>query len=221
MKKIIPIALAILMAFTLMSCTNSDETSSPDTSPSETPAQTSPSPADASDEASPSPSDGENTGISADENLTTVDITIPASFLQGQDMSSFDADTYADEQGFNSATLNEDGSVTVTMTKLKYNEFMKELADSYKETFTSLVGAPETAFIKDITYTDNFDQITVDVDREGYEAAMLDMTPVVLGMSAMVYQSFIEMDKHTEIIIRDSDTGETIKTIVYPDAMMS
>jgi hypothetical protein len=38
-------------------------------------------------------------------------------------MSDFDSDQYAAEQGFTKAVLNEDGSVTVTMTKAKHKSF--------------------------------------------------------------------------------------------------
>lgn len=220
MKKILLIALSLIMPFILIACAPAQQTTTADVSPS---ASTVVSPTTNSSEptAEASPSESENTAISADENLLTVEITLPASMFEGKDMTTFDAQTYAKEQGFKNATLNQDGSVTVTMTKLKHSELLKAMTTQYDESFAKMVGAPGSEFIQKITHTDNFDKITVDVDRTGFEAAKINMTPFVLGMSGMLYQSFIEMDKHVEIIIRDGKTGETIKTIVYPDAMGS
>ena len=73
--------------------------------------------------------------IDTDENLLTVDITFPASFFEGTDMSTFDADAYAKEQGFISAKVNDDGSMVVTMSKKKHAELVNETAASLDTNF--------------------------------------------------------------------------------------
>jgi hypothetical protein len=156
--------------------------------------------------------------IETDEKLFTVDITLPASLYEGQDMTTFDADAYANEQGFISAKVNEDGSVTVTMTKSKHNELLTEMAASLDAAFAEFVNAEDTPYIKEISHNDDFTAVTMKVDKAAYETAF-DFTPLAIGISVAMYQAFIETEYHVDITIVDATSGDTIKTISYPDAM--
>lgn len=156
--------------------------------------------------------------IETDEKLLTVDITLPASIFEGQDMATFDADAYANEQGFSSAKVNADGSVTVTMTKGKHNELLTEMAASLDSAFAEFVNAEDTPYIKEISHNDDFTAVTMKVDKAAYENA-LDFTPFVIGISVAMYQAFVETEYHVDITIVDAATGDTIKTISYPDAL--
>lgn len=156
--------------------------------------------------------------IEVEENLLTVDITLPASLFEGEDMTTFDASAYANEQGFSSAKVNEDGSITVTMTKAKYNDLLAEMSASLDTAFAEFVGAESTPYIKGITHNDNFTEVTMKVDRAAYENAF-DFTPLAIGISVSVYQAFVETEYHVEITVVDAETGDTINTIIYPDAL--
>jgi hypothetical protein len=158
-------------------------------------------------------------GIETDEKLLTVEITLPASLFEGEDMSDFDSDQYAAEQGFTKAVLNEDGSVTVTMTKAKHKELLNNMTAEYEKTFAEMVGSEETPYIKAISHAEQFENITVDVDRAAYESALFDVTPFTLGLAGMMYRAFTEGDPKVEVVIRDADTKEVISTTVYPDAL--
>ena len=69
---------------------------------------------DGGDTPSPSAS-SESQSVQVDENLLTVEITVPKEFVEeGTTQETLDA-SLAD--GIQSATLNEDGSVTYVMTK--------------------------------------------------------------------------------------------------------
>lgn len=156
--------------------------------------------------------------IETDEKLLTVDITLPASMFESQDMSSFDADAYANEQGFSSAKVNEDGSITVTMSKAKHKEMLNEMATSLDTNFAEFVNGENTPYIKEITHNDDFTAVTMKVDKAAYENAF-DFTPFAIGMSVAMYQAFTETEYHVEISIVDVATGETINSITYPDAL--
>ena len=156
--------------------------------------------------------------IDTDEKLLSVDITLPASMFEGQDMTNFDADAYADEQGFSSAKVNEDGSITVTMTKAKHKEILEEMATSLDANFAEFVNGESTPYIKEITHNDDFTTVTMKVDKAAYEGAF-DFTPLAIAMSAAMYQAFIETEYHVEISIVDVATGEKINSITYPDAL--
>ncbi len=215
MKKLWISLLVVSLVLIVSSCGKNTESD---------PALPSAAPSEAAEETDaaatePAPTDTENQGITTDENLLTVDITLPASLFEDQDMATFDPDAYAEEQGFKKAVLNEDGSVTVTMTKAKYRELLEEMTQSYEESFSEMIESESTPYVKAISHTDDFGTITVDVDRAAYEAGFLDMTPFVVGMTGMMYQVFLDGEPHVEVIMRDADTGETIKSTIYPDDM--
>ena len=200
MKKLITFALALCMLLSMTAC-----------APTESPNGTN---APAND-STPS-SSATSGGIDTDENLLTVDITLPASMFAEEDMTAFDADAYADEQGFVKAILNSDGSVTVTMTKSKHKELLDEMTASLEKSFSELVEADTTPYIKEITHNEDFSAVTVKVDRTGYESALFDMTPLVVGMSAMLYQAFLDMEPICVITISDAATGDTLNSVTYP-----
>lgn len=159
-------------------------------------------------------------GISVDRGVFNVDVIIPASLLQSEDMDSFDEKTFADENGYSKAKLNEDGSITVTMSKSKYDEVMKKMAEQYDQNFSDLVEAEDTPYIKSITRSKNFDEIMIEVDRDAYENS-IDLTPFVVGLLGMMYQTFNGDNLHVEVIVKDVDTGDLINSITYPDALES
>lgn len=156
--------------------------------------------------------------IDTNEKLLTVEITLPATFFEDEDMSTFDADTYAKENDFKSATLNDDGTVTIVMSKSKHRELLKEIQKNLDDSFSELVEAEETSYIKEIIHNDDFSVIDIKVVRSDYENAF-DLTPFVVGVSAAMYQAFVDMEYHCEVNVVDVDTGDVINTTVYPDAL--
>ncbi|MBQ7767592.1 MAG: hypothetical protein IJ403_01765 [Oscillospiraceae bacterium] len=158
--------------------------------------------------------------IETDEKLFSVEITLPASIFEGEDMTKFDAKAYAKEQGFTSAKVNKDGSVTVTMTKAKHKELLDEMADSLDKNFAEFVNGEDTPYIKEISHNDNFTAVTMKVDKAAYENAF-DFTPFAIALSVSMYQAFTETEYHVEVTIVDVTTGATIDSITYPDALNS
>lgn len=167
-------------------------------------------------EAPNEPEDG-GEAIKVDEKLLTVDITLPASFFEGQDMTTFDPDEYVRENGFNKAVANDDGSITVTMTKAKHNEFMTEMQKTVDSSLQDLIDDAEIAYVRNITYDKGYRVVTVEVDRAEYDAAFIDFVPFTIGLQVMFYQTFAGDELHCEVITKDGDTGETIASAVYPD----
>ena len=155
-------------------------------------------------------------GIDVDMGLFDVTITLPASFFE--DDPDFDPEEYNQEQGFKSTVQNEDGSVSITMSKAKHDELMEEMKSTIDESFVELIEAEDTPYIKAITSSDGYKSVTVDVEKEGYENSW-DFTPLLIGFSAMMYQQFDGSDLHCEVIIRDYETGEILHNVIYPDAL--
>ncbi len=198
-KKITSIILAILLILSFAGCSQSGADSNAGNDNGSTTESTS-------------------SKIETDEKLLSVEIKLPASLFEGQDMSTFDAAAYANEQGFKSAKVNEDGSVTVTMTKAKHKELLEEMANSLDTNFNEFVNGEDTPYIKEITHNDNFTSVTMKVDKVAYESAF-DFTPLAIALSVAMYQAFIETEYHVEISVVDVATGATINSITYPDAL--
>lgn len=207
MKKLLSIALAFALIMAMLSgC--SAENAPVTADPTETVAQS------VTETTSPT----EAQGIETDENLFTVTITLPASMYEGEDMTSFDFDAYIEENGFIDAYQNEDGSVSIIMSKAKHKELLKETAASLENDFAAFVNATDTPYVKEITHNDDFSSIEIKVVRADYENAW-DFTAFSVGMSAMFYQMLLDMEYHIEVSTIDIDTGEIIDTLVLPDAL--
>lgn len=196
-KKIVSIILALVFVLSFAGCSQKPNNSDGNTA--------------GSTEGSTSSQD-----IETDEKLLTVEITIPSSIFAEEDMSTFDPDAYAAEQGFISAKVNDDDSVTVTMSKAKHKELLNEMKTSLDTSFAEYVNGENTPYIKEITHNDDFTSFTMKVDREAYENAF-DFTPFAIGVLVAWYQAFTETEYHVEISIVDVATGETMDTITYPD----
>lgn len=158
-----------------------------------------------------------NGAVAVDESLLNVDLTLPASMFK--DEGDMNLDSYASENGFKKAVKNEDGSITITMSKSKHKKILSEMAAGLEENFKSLINAEDSPYIKAITHSEHFEIITADVDKAAYEGAVFNMTPFILGMSAMIYRVYTGGEVRTEIIIRDAATKEIMSSTVYPDSM--
>lgn len=200
-KKIISLILAILVVLSFAGCAQSGADSTT-----------------GNNNDNGSTTESTSAKIETDEKLLTVEIKLPASMFEGEDMTKFDADAYANEQGFKSAKVNEDGSVTITMTKAKHRELLEEMANTLDTNFKDFVNGESTPYIKDITHNDDFTAVTMKVDKAAYENAF-DFTPLAIAMSVAMYQAFTETEYHVEISIVDAATGTEINSITYPDAL--
>lgn len=210
MKKLICIIVSLVLVLSLAACTPqepNDTTGNTDSTP-ETSTSNS-----AEDTAEPGVSDTQEPDNAPD---TTVEITFPASLFE--DAEDFDPAAYAREQGFLSAVVNEDGSVTVTMTETKHNELISEMTKTLEETFAGFVEGDTTPYIKEITHNDDFTKVTIKVVRAEYENAF-DFTVVAIGMSVPIAQIAVGFEANVEISVVDVDTGDVISSVVYPDAL--
>lgn len=167
-------------------------------------------------EVTPTTENTDESGIEVDQGLFDVTITLPASFFE--DDPDFDPDAYNEENGYKNTVQNEDGSVSITMSKAQHNEIMAEMKLTIDQSFMDLIEAEDTPYIKAITSSDGYETVTVEVEKEGYENSW-DFTPLLIGFSAMMYQQFDGADLHCEISVRDYETGETLYEVVYPDVL--
>ena len=112
----------------------------------------------------------ENAGDSLDveKGVFNVDVTLPASFFE--DSTEEEIITKAKESGITEVVINEDGSVTYTMSKSKHKEMMKGMGDSVVSTIDEIVNSGNYTSIKEISYNEDFTEFNVRVNRQQFKA---------------------------------------------------
>ncbi|MGE6514064.1 hypothetical protein [Lysinibacillus sphaericus] len=204
MKKLFVLPLVILLGIVLVACSQDQEK---DSSKKKESAE------NASEETS------QDESFKVDKGLLNVDVTIPASFFEGQDIDSAIAE--AKKEGIKEAVKNDDGSVTYKMTKSKHKEMMKELETGILETVEEIKTSTDSpTSIKDVTYNKSFSEFTLMVNKEEFENSFDAMASFGLAITGMYYQLFSGVDPEkfkVTVIFKDESNGEVINTIVYPD----
>ncbi len=148
-----------------------------------------------------------------DENAP-VDVVLPTAFFAGTDMSEFDPEEYAEAQGYEAAVVNEDGSVTVTMSAEKYDSMLKKLERNILDLIDDYLRSADTDYIQSITYNEDYSLFTMTVDRAAYQAAF-DTTPVSLLLNAALYHMLIPGDAALSVEIIDAETQALLDTVTY------
>lgn len=204
MKKLFVLPLVILLGIVLVACSQDQEK---DSSKKKESAE------NASEETS------QDESFKVDKGLLNVDVTIPASFFEGQDIDSAIAE--AKKEGIKEAVKNDDGSVTYKMTKSKHKEMIKELETGILETVEEIKTSTDNpTSIKDVTYNKSFSEFTLMVNKEEFENSFDAMASFGLAITGMYYQLFSGVDPEkfkVTVIFKDESNGEVINTIVYPD----
>ena len=197
------LAFLLLTILTLAACSSKDETS------------------DKADNSKQEDNKTEETGgaVGVDKGLLNVEVTVPASFLEGEDIDSVIAQ--AKEDGIKDVKKNDDGSVTYKMTKAQHKEMMQEMKASVTGYVDELINDEDFASIKDVEYNKDFSKFTVTVDKEAFENSFDGFAAMGLAMSGMFYQVYDGVDTeklNVTIDTVDQSTGEVFGTVKYPEA---
>lgn len=110
-----------------------------------------------------------DSGIDVDKGLLNVEITIPAETAEYYGFnfeSQEEADAYAKEQGFKSATLGEDGSVTIVMSRSQHKKTMEGLSKTIDEALQEMIGSEDYPNITAVEHNDNYTSFTVTTKSE-------------------------------------------------------
>ena len=97
--------------------------------------------------------------VEVEENLFSVEITIPADYVGETTQEELDAK--AEENGYKSIKLNSDGSATYIMTKTQHEEMMNEVASNINDALSEMIGSEDYPNITDITTNDDFTEFTI------------------------------------------------------------
>lgn len=105
-------------------------------------------------------SETNNDKIEVDENLLTVELTIPSDFV-GETTQEELNQTVEEEDGLKSITLNEDGSATYVMTKKKHKEMMSEIKTGIDEELQAMVGSEDYPNFTKVEANENYTSFTI------------------------------------------------------------
>ena len=150
--------------------------------------------------------------LKAEENLLSVELTIPAS-LVGDDAATLDEEAKA--AGVSETTQNEDGSVTMKMSKIAHQKMLDEFKGSIDESLTEILNDKETyPSLTEITYNEDLTEFTVKVDPATY-GEFEALSAIGLYIAGNVYQALNAVPENqikTIVNFVNKDTGEIIET---------
>ena len=160
-------------------------------------------------------SEVEETGkIEVDDGLLTVEIEIPKNIAG--DMTQEAADALAEEKGFLSVTLNDDGSITYKMTKKRHNELLSEMKNELTD-FSDYIGTEGYENVTDISANDDLTEFVVSTRSKelNTDESFLSMYLFVEGGMYSVF-SGNELE-NIKVIYVNPDTKEIIKEVNSKD----
>ena len=137
--------------------------------------------------------------------------------MKGQDIKTIKANAAKD--GITDVVQNKDGSVTYKMTKAAHQKMIDSTKQTTTEAFGKLKGSKDFPYVKDITYNDDFSNITLVIDKTKYEDSYKDILAMDVGLQAYFYQLIIgtkEDNMKIDINFQDIKTKEVFYTQVYP-----
>lgn len=161
--------------------------------------------------------ESETEDFAVDKGLLNVEITMPASFVEGDDVDATIKE--AEAEGIK-VTKNEDGSLTYKMSKSEHKKMMKDIKTNAEKSIDEIKTDGTFPSVKDITYNNSFSKYTLTVDKAAYENSMDSWSIIGIGITGMMYNLFNgeDMDKmKINIDVKDEATGEVFDTTVYPD----
>ncbi len=153
--------------------------------------------------------------VEVDRGLFLVEIVLPADFSQGLTQESLDENL--DESGFRSATLNDDGTVTYTMTKRRHDELLAELRESIQGSVDEFI-ADEPDNYSSVTFDENLRNFTVAVNADNFngEAAWLEFSLAFQAGFYYIFAGTKEANQKFTVTYVDQDSGATLATSEWP-----
>lgn len=164
----------------------------------------------------------EESGIEVDKGLLNVEITLPSNFFDEEELASIEENIEQETQEAE-VTKNDDGSITVKMSKSDHKKMLEEMKEELIVAIEDILEDENFVSIQDISYNKDFSNLTIVVsDQETFENSLDGFATLTLGVGSLLYQAFdgkdLEKDKVTLEIV-DESTNETIHEIIYPDAL--
>ncbi len=125
--------------------------------------------------------------VEVDKGLFDVTLTIPKDFMG--ETTQEELDQMAKEKGYQSITLNSDGSATYVMTKAQHKELVEGVAESLNESLAEMVGSEDYPNITAAEANGDFTNFTI--TTKNTETDMMEaMSVLALYMYGGMYAVF-------------------------------
>ena len=146
-----------------------------------------------------------------------TEITLPAFVMMGSEMSpNSELESYVSENEFESASWNDDGSLTIQLTNKRKASLQKEMEAGLIKSFENIENSPDTSFVKSIRASEGYRIILIKVDTQEYLNSF-ELTSYIVGMSVLIYQSYAGEDAYTDVVVIDAVSGVQIESVHYPE----
>ena len=155
-----------------------------------------------------------NDGVAISKKSRTVEINVPVEL--SEELREFNREDLLSEDGFEDFQVNEDGSVKIIMTKEKHIEMMEYMEMDLQHMMEELIEAEDTPYIKEINHEPGYTHLNILVDKDQYNENF-DVSPLILGMTAGVYQVYDGGEFNIEVVVEDFNTGEELLKVNYPE----
>ena len=168
-----------------------------------------------------------NDKVKIDEKTNTVTVIISSKFFDLMNSNSFSSTqtpeqyclTMEKEGSVSKAVVNEDGSVTLTMSKENYDKLLSTMKTSLDQTIAGYTNGTTFPSIKEITYTDDLSEIKLTVDYEAFSNSMGSFAILGLGLQGYLYRIFTGQSETVTITYIDETTGKSVESYQFPDDM--
>lgn len=192
-KKLVALMLTVAMVLSFTACGNSTQ-------------------GKAKDDTKTEQSSDDGGSLKAEKNLLSVEITLPAS-LVGDDSTELDEEAKA--AGVKEITKNEDGSITMKMTKEAHKNLLASIKESVDQSNNDILADKENyPSFDSITYNDDLTEFTVNVDASVY-GGFESFAAIAFYMEGNIYQALNAVPEDqikTVVNFVNKDTGEVVES---------
>lgn len=157
MKRLVALTAAAVLALSLAACSTAPSTAD---TPAETPAPTA-APTTEPDISLQEAADAISTAeqIEVEDNLFDVTLTLPADYVS--DITEEEIAQQVADGKVHTGTLNDDGSVTYTMSKAQHTALLESIAAELRSTLDDMIGSTDYPNLTAIEANDDFTDFTV------------------------------------------------------------
>ncbi len=148
----------------------------------------------------------------------TVEVTLAAALFDG--MTEQEIKEAAQKEGYITCTVNEDGSVTYTMTAEKRDDVLSQYKTAMDQVITDLLtGAGKITSFVSIESSEDYSQVDVYVDAQKYTAwdSLYALSFYVTGAFYQSFAGVAEEDIDVVVNFIDNDTKKVLDTASYKD----
>lgn len=165
---------------------------------------------------------GADTGITVKVGLFDVKMSFPGSVAEvmyPEQTAQGYVQSLQTQEGVKKAELNSIGMVNLTVTRDYYQNMLTEMHQSLQNMLNGYAQSGDYFSFKELGVNADMTQFTIKVSRSAFENSTDSSVSQAIGARALYYRSFCR-DKapQIQVIFLDYETGETIRSDVYPSA---